>query len=127
MLITKYALTVKEFDKYCNMTSFELPPLDGQSRKFYTTNNLIMKNRGEDTYFKYAKGIIFGRFGIEASNTYENLIDCLKDGVISKLDIPIIYNADVSHKGPCLNIINGVITEIEVKNNKGKVKFNIFE
>ena len=78
-------------------------------------------------YFKYAEGIIFGRFGKEVSNTYENLIDCLKDSVISKLDIPIIYNADVSHKGPCLNIINGVIAEVEVKNNKGKVKFRISE
>lgn len=66
-------------------------------------------------YFKYTKGIIFGRFGKEVSNTYENVIDCLKDSVISKLDIPIIYNADVSHKGPCLNIINGVIAEVEVK------------
>lgn len=36
-------------------------------------------------------------------------------------------NADVSHKGPCLNIINGVITEVEVKNHKGKIKFEIFE
>ena len=26
-------------------------------------------------YFKYAKGIIFGRFGKEVSNTYENVID----------------------------------------------------
>ena len=78
-------------------------------------------------YFKYAKGIIFGRFGKEVSNTYENVIDCLKDSVISKLDIPIIYNADVSHKGPCLNIINGVITEVEVKKNKGKIKFKISE
>lgn len=78
-------------------------------------------------YFKYAKGIIFGRFGKEVSNTYENVIDCLKDSVISKLDIPIIYNADVSHKGPCLNIINGVITEVEVKNHKGKINFKISE
>lgn len=78
-------------------------------------------------YFKYAKGIIFGRFGKEVSNTYENVIDCLKDSVISKLDIPIIYNADVSHKGPCLNIINGVIAEVEVKNHKGKINFKISE
>ena len=78
-------------------------------------------------YFKYAKGIIFGRFGKEVSNTYENVIDCLKDSVISKLDIPIIYNADVSHKGPCLNIINGVIAEVEVKTHKGKIKFEVFE
>ena len=63
----------------------------------------------------------------QVSNTYENVIDCLKDSVISKLDIPIIYNADVSHKGPCLNIINGVIAEVEVKNHKGKIKFKIFE
>lgn len=60
LLITKYALSVKDFDKYCNITSFELPPIDGTPRKYYTTNNLIMKNRGEATYFKYAKGIKTG-------------------------------------------------------------------
>ena len=94
-----------------------------------------MKSSNETIYYlifdtnalfqAYEKKSDFTTFSFNA--TYENVIDCLKDSVISKLDIPIIYNADVSHKGPCLNIINGVITEVEVKKNKGKIKFKISE
>ena len=45
--------------------------------------------------------------------------------VVSKLGFPIIYDADVSHKGPCLTIINGAIATIECKDGKGKIKFEL--
>ena len=76
-------------------------------------------------YFKYIKGIIFGRNGQETSYNYETMKEALEDSVISKLDVPIIYDADISHKGPSMTIINGAIAEITCKNGKGSVKFEL--
>lgn len=79
----------------------------------------------ELNYFKYAKGVIFGRFG-ENITTYDyDVKTTLEDSVLGKLNIPIIYDADVSHKGPCLNIINGSIATIEVKDGKGIISFEL--
>ncbi len=78
---------------------------------------------GELGYFKYTKGIIFGRFGTEATNYNYNVKTCLEDSVISKLKVPIIYDADITHKEPCMTIINGAIAEINVKQGKGTITF----
>lgn len=74
-------------------------------------------------YFKYTKAVIFGRFGVNNTNVGYNINECLSDSVLNSLNIPIIYDADISHKGPSMNIINGAIAKIEVKNGKGKIKF----
>lgn len=74
-------------------------------------------------YFKYTKAVIFGRFGVNNTNIGYNINECLRDSVLNSLNIPIIYDADISHKGPSMNIINGAIAKIEVKNGKGKIKF----
>lgn len=77
-------------------------------------------------YFEYTKGIIFGRVGIEKESYLGyTLYEALKDSVISKLNISIIYDADISHKGPTMTIINGAIAEIEVKNGKGSIKLEL--
>lgn len=77
-------------------------------------------------YFKYVNGIIFGRIGIEKESYLGyTLEEALKDSVISKLNIPIIYDADISHKGPTMTIINGAIAEIEVNNGKGCISFEL--
>ena len=76
-------------------------------------------------YFKYTKGIIFGRNGIETSYNYETMEETLKDSILSKLNIPIIYDADISHKGPSMTIINGAIAEITCKDGKSSVKFEL--
>lgn len=73
-------------------------------------------------YFKYTKAVIFGRFGVNNTNIGYNINECLRDSVLNSLNIPIIYDADISHKGPSMNIINGAIAKIEVKNGKGKIK-----
>lgn len=76
-------------------------------------------------YFKYAKAIIFGRNGKESSYLDYTMKKCLEDSVISKLDIPIVYDADISHKSPCLNIINGAVATLNVSNGKGKIDFSL--
>lgn len=76
-------------------------------------------------YFKYAKGIIFGRFGVLSSYIGYDTKDCLEDSVLSKLNIPIIYDADISHKAPSLTIINGSIATVNVSDGKGSISFEL--
>ncbi len=72
-------------------------------------------------YFKYTKGIVFGRNGIEISCLDYSMEEALKDSAIYKLQVPIIYDADFSHKSPCLTIINGAIVNIDCEGGNGYV------
>ena len=76
-------------------------------------------------YFKYSKGIIFGRCGNDNSFLGYTMEQALKDSVVSKLNIPIIYDADISHKGPSMTIINGAIATVESKDGKGCIEFEL--
>ena len=76
-------------------------------------------------YFKYTKGIIFGRCGNDNSYLDYTMEECLRDSVISKLNIPIIYDADISHKGPSMTIINGSVATINYKDGKGNISFEV--
>ena len=85
----------------------------------------ILWKMNELDYFKYAKGVVFGRFG-ENNTCYDYDVEsCLKDSVLNELNIPIIYDADISHKGPSLTIINGSIAHIECDKGKGKIEFRL--
>lgn len=97
---------------------------DNCELSFEETIRVLFKLHELD-YFRYTKSIIFGRFGSNQTSYDYTVKTCLEDSIISKLNIPIIYDTDFSHKGPCLNIINGVITTIEVKNNKGLITFKL--
>ena len=76
-------------------------------------------------YFKYAKCIIFGRNGIQKSFLGYTMQEALKDSVIGNIGVPIIYDADFSHKGPCLTVINGAIANIECINGNGSISFEL--
>ena len=76
-------------------------------------------------YFKHTKGIIFGRCGNDNSYLEYDMENCLKDSVLSKLNIPIIYDADISHKGPSMTIINGSMATIKCENGKGEISFEL--
>jgi muramoyltetrapeptide carboxypeptidase LdcA involved in peptidoglycan recycling len=74
-------------------------------------------------YFKYAKGVIFGRFGYPHTFCSYDTKTCLEDSILKKLNIPIIYDADISHKSPCLPIVNGSIAHVTLENGKATMKF----
>lgn len=76
-------------------------------------------------YFKYTKAIIWGRNGVENSFLGYTMEECLKDSAISRLNIPIVYDADFSHKSPCLNIINGAVANVKVKNGKAQIEMKL--
>ena len=48
------------------------------------------------------------------------ILDALRD-----LGKPIIYDADIGHKGPQFTIINGAIGEFSSKNGKGSLKLKL--
>lgn len=51
--------------------------------------------------------------------------EMLQDSVLAKLNIPIIYDADISHKAPSMTIINGAIATVQCKNGKGSIQFKL--
>ena len=85
----------------------------------------VLWKLNELEYFKYTKCIIFGRFGSNITYYDYDVKKCLEDSVINELNIPIIYDADISHKSPCLNIINGAYTNLIVKDGKANVSFEL--
>ena len=85
----------------------------------------VLWKMNELNYFKYAKAVVFGRFGEEITTYEYDVKSCLEDSILSKLNIPIIYDADISHKDPCLTIINGSIANVNVKDGKAKISFEL--
>lgn len=83
----------------------------------------VLWKMNELDYFKYTKGVIFGRFGVDTTYYEYDVKTCLEDSVLKELNIPIVYDADISHKAPSLTIINGALAKISVKDGKGKISF----
>ena len=76
-------------------------------------------------YFDYTNGIVFGRCGNDTTFLEYDMENCLKDSVIAELNVPIIYDADISHKGPSMTIINGAVATIKYENGKGEISFEL--
>ena len=76
-------------------------------------------------YFKHTKAIIFGRCGTDISYLGYDMETCLNDSILAGLNIPIIYDADISHKGPSMTIINGAIATIKYSSGKGEISFEL--
>ena len=77
-------------------------------------------------YFQNTVAVMFGRNGVEKSCLEYTMEDCLKDSILSSLEIPIIYDADFSHKAPCMNVINGSIANVIIENGRGKLKYELY-
>lgn len=67
-------------------------------------------------WFKYCKGIIFGRLYKEINYTGVSLKEAINYSLM-ELDIPIIINADIGHTDPVITIVNGSIVKINYNNN----------
>ena len=79
-------------------------------------------------WFKYAKGFVFGRplfynnvnFDGKELPTYE---DVVKER-LGDLNVPIILDADVGHKGPQMVMINGALAKVEAfEDGTGRVTY----
>ena len=78
----------------------------------------------DNGYFKYTKLIIFGRNIQENCNYDISFKDALKWS-LGKLNIPIIYDFDLGHVSPRITIINGAIANIQYKNKKANIRFEL--
>lgn len=75
-------------------------------------------------WFKYTKGIIFGRSATESSYYDISFKEAVKHS-LSELNVPIIINADIGHMSPRMTIINGAIAHITSSNGKGTIGFEL--
>ena len=69
-------------------------------------------------YFKYCKGIIFGR-PLFVREDYETSFNEAVKVSLKDLEIPVICDADIGHVSPQLAIVNGAILKITSKSGKG--------
>jgi muramoyltetrapeptide carboxypeptidase LdcA involved in peptidoglycan recycling len=75
----------------------------------------------ESGWFEYCNGSIVGR-----PNGYKDkrdfaLIDALNQG-LGSLDVPVLYDADIGHIPPQMQIINGAIGKVEFADGKVNVR-----
>lgn len=73
-------------------------------------------------YFKYTKGIIFGR-SLNYQSFYNLSFEETIKSSLKDLKVPIITEADFGHLSPRMTIINGAIAEIKAKNDQGEISF----
>lgn len=73
-------------------------------------------------YFKYTKGIIFGR-SLNYQSFYNLSFEETIKSSLKDLKVPIITEADFGHLSPRMTIINGAIAEIKVKDDQGEISF----
>ena len=76
----------------------------------------------EAGWFSYVKGVIVGRVLIQNTFTDVTYTEALKR-IFG--NIPIIYNADIGHVAPKMTIINGAIANIDAKDGKGTISFEL--
>lgn len=74
----------------------------------------------ESGWFKYCNGIIIGRPDGYKDKRDFTLLDALNQG-LGSLGEPIIYDADIGHIPPQMQIVNGSIGKVELVNGKATV------
>jgi len=75
-------------------------------------------------WFKYTKGIIFGRNFNETSYCDISFKDALTNS-LEELNIPVIIYADIGHVSPRMTIINGAIAQVKSEKGKGSIEFTL--
>ena len=74
----------------------------------------------ESGWFKYCNGVIIGRpDGYKDTHDF-TLIDALKQG-IGDVNVPVLYDADIGHIPPQMQIVNGAIGKVEFADGKATV------
>jgi len=71
-------------------------------------------------WFKYCNGVVIGRpDGCKDKRDF-TFIDALEQG-LGKLNVPVIYDADIGHIPPQLQIVNGAIGKVEFINGTATI------
>jgi len=114
---TRYA-PVKEFlDRYKNDGFiWSLESCEMSAAEIYRT----FWHMRECGWFRYCKGILYGR-AAGYSDTHDfTLTDALESG-LGSLGVPVIYDADIGHVPPQIQFINGAYGAIDFKDGKATI------
>ena len=117
---TKYDKTSEYIEKYKQDGIIWFLEVFEMSAPQVVLNLWKMKNAG---YFKYCKGILFGRplfIREDYGMTFKDAIE----QALTELSIPVIYDVDIGHLAPQMPILNGAILEAECKNGKGNINIS---
>ncbi len=71
-------------------------------------------------WFKYANGIIIGRPDGYSDSKDFNYTDALRQG-LDCLNIPVLYDADIGHIPPQIQIINGALGKVDFEDGHADV------
>ena len=75
----------------------------------------------ESGWFKYCNGIIFGRpDGYQDKGDFA-LVDALQQG-LGRLNLPVLYDTDIGHIPPQMQIVNGAIGTVDYTDGKATVR-----
>ena len=116
---TNYDKTQEFLEKYQNDGIIWY--LENYSLTSEDLTRVLWKLNDKD-YFKYTKGIIFGR-SLNYQSFYNLSFEETIKSSLKDLKVPIITEADFGHLSPRMTIINGAIAEIKVKNDQGEISF----
>lgn len=88
------------------------------------SENLMMNlwKLKESGWFMHTKGIVLGRplfFTNGLFETYEETVLY----IMKELNIPIIFDSDIGHKGPRMTIVNGAVATVSCDNGKGHISY----
>ena len=75
----------------------------------------------EAGWFEHASGFIFGRpcmYQSYSNTSYREVVEAC----LSELQVPMIFDADIGHKGPQFTIINGAYGSVYCGYGKGKLR-----
>ena len=86
---------------------------EGQPR-----NDLSLDVYKRQGWFKYVRGFVFGRpcmFRSFLGYTYEEAVL----SVLEEYNVPVIFDADIGHKGPQFTIVNGALATVTCQDGRG--------
>jgi len=114
LLGTKYAPVNEFLEKYkSNGFIWTLESCEMAAPDIYRT----LWQMNECGWFKYCNGIIFGRPDGYRDKRDFTLLDAYSQGV-GNLNIPTIYDADIGHIPPQMQIVNGSFGKVSFDNGK---------
>lgn len=73
-------------------------------------------------WFRHARGILFGRpcmYESWGGRSYEDTVRYR----LGDLGIPLVFDADIGHKGPQLSMINGAYATVQVEDGRGTLTY----
>jgi len=118
LLGTRYAPVEAFLDKYRNDGFiWVLESCEMKASDIYRT----LWQMRECGWFRYCSGIIIGRPDGYSDTRDFTLTDALRQG-LGSLNIPVIYDADIGHVPPQIQIVNGSMGNVEYNNGKAIIR-----